>query len=93
MSASYISIVESDCNSFKALHSSLDRLSLESLEFWSVMLILAWIMPASSFLRSFTASFIVAISLFGSALEVIGKLSPFARRSVLIFVNCVEDTV
>ena len=50
-------------------------------------------MPASSFLRSFTASFIVAISLFGSALEVIGKLSPFARRSVLIFVNCVEDTV
>ena len=49
-------------------------------------------MSASSFLRSFTASSIVAmISLLDSLLEVIEKLRPFARRSTLIWVNCLED--
>ena len=81
-----------DCNSFKALRSSLDRLSLEGLEFRSVRLTLARIVSASSFSSSLTASSIAAmISLFGSALEVIQKLRSFATRSVSIWVNCLED--
>ena len=32
-----------------------------------------------------------SISLLGSVLEVIEKLRPFARRSVSIWVNCLED--
>ena len=40
-----------DCNSFKALRSSLDRLSLEGLEFRSVRLTLARIVSASSFFQ------------------------------------------
>ena len=51
-------------------------------------------MSVSSFSRAFTASSIVAmISLLGSVLEVIEKLRPFARRLVLIWVNCLEDTL
>ena len=77
-SAGKITVDVSDCNSFKALHSSLDRLSLGGLEFWSERLTLAWIVSASSFSRSFTTSPLVAmIWLLGSVLEVIEKLRPF----------------
>ena len=49
-------------------------------------------MSASSFSISFTGSSTVAMmSLLGSVLEVIEKLRPFARRSVSIWVNCLED--
>ena len=92
LSAGKITIDVSDCNFFRALRSSLDRLSLGGLEFWSVRLILARIVSASSFSRSFTASSIVAkISLVGSVLEVIEKLRSFVRRSVLIWVNYLKD--
>ena len=74
------------------MHSSLDRLSIEGLEFWSVRLTLVQVMSASSFSRPFTAAYIVAvIPLFGTALEVIEKLRHFARRSVSTWVNCLED--
>ena len=83
LSAGKITIDVSDWKSFKDLWSSLEELSLGGLEFWSVRFILAWIVSASSFSRSFTASSIVAmISLCGSVLKVIEKLRPFARRSV-----------
>ena len=53
---------------------------------------LAQIVSAFSFSRSFTASSIVAmISLLGSILKVIETLRSFARRLVLIWVNCLED--
>ena len=92
MSASKITIDLSDCNSFNALRSSLDRLSLGGLEFWNVRLTLARIVSASSFSRSLTASSIVAmISLLENVLEVIEKLRPFARRSVSVWVNYLED--
>ena len=82
----------SDCNSFRSLRSSLDRLSWGGLEFWSVRLLVARIVSASPFSRFFTASCIVAmISLIGSVLEVIEKLRSFARRSVSIWVNCLKD--
>ena len=81
-----------DCNSFKALRSSLDKLSLGSLEFWSVRLNLARIVSVSFFSRSFTASSIVSMIYFlGSVLEVIEELRPFARRSVSIWVNYLQD--
>ena len=84
LSAGKIKIDVSDVNSFKSLRSSLDRLPLGGLEFWSVTLALAQIVSASSFSRSFTASYIVAtISLLPSVLEVIQKIRPFARRLVL----------
>ena len=92
MSVGKITIDVSHCNSLKALFSSLVRFSLWGLEFWSVRLTLARIVSASSFSRSFTASSTVAmISLLGSVLEVIEKLRPFARRSVSIWVNYLED--
>ena len=88
MSAGKIRIDISDCKSFQALHSSLDKLSLEGLEFGSVRLILARIVSASPFSRYFTASSIIAmISLLGSVLEIVENLRPFERRSVLIRVN------
>ena len=44
------------------------------------------------FSKSVTASSIVAIMfLFGSVLEVIEKLRLFVKRSVLIWINCLED--
>ena len=92
MSAGKILIDVSDCNSFKALRWSLDRLSLWGLEFWSLMLTLARIVSASSFSRSFTVTSTVAmISSLGSVLEVIKKSRPFARRSVSIWVNCLDE--
>ena len=79
-----IKIDVSDCKYFKALRSSLDRLSLGGLEFWSIRLTLPQIVSDSSFSKSFTASSIVAIiSLLGCVLEVIDNLKPFARRLVL----------
>ena len=46
------------------------------------------------FSKSVTASSIVAtIFLFGSVLEVIEKLRLFVKRSVSIWVNCLEDTL
>ena len=48
-SAGKITIDVSDCNSFKALRSYYERLSLEDLEFWSVRLILARLVLAYSF--------------------------------------------
>ena len=67
LSAGKTTIDVLECDSFKALCSFLDRLSLGGLEFWSVKLILAWIVLVSSFSRSFTASSIVAmVSLLGS---------------------------
>ena len=84
LSAGKNKIDVSDCNSFKDLHSSLNSLSLRVLEFWSIRLTLAQIVPASSFSRRFTASSIVAmISLVGSILEVIEKLRHFVSRLVL----------
>ena len=58
---------------------------------WSVRPTWARIVSASSFSWLFTASSTVAISLLGSVLEVIEKLRPFARISVSIWVNCLED--
>ena len=47
---------------------------------------------ASFFSRSFTASSMVNLtSLLDSILEVFQKLRPFARRSILIWVNFMED--
>ena len=92
MPAGKITIHVSDCNSFKALHSSLDKLSFGGFEFWSGRLTLVRIVSASSFSRSFYASSTLAmISLLDSVLEVIEKLRPFARRLVSIWVNCLED--
>ena len=55
------------------------------MEYCNVRLILARIVSASSFSRSFTASSIVAmICSLGSVLEVIAKfLRPFPRRSII----------
>ena len=92
LSGDKITIDRLDCNFFKVLLSSLDRLSLGGLEFWSVRLTLAWIVSASSFSRSFTASSILAmVSLLGSVLEVIEKLRPFARRPISKWVNYLKD--
>ena len=64
---------------------------LGNLEFQSVRLTSARIASASSFWRFFTASSIAAmISLLGYLLEVTEKLRPFARRSVSIWVICLE---
>ena len=50
--------------------------------------ILTQIMPDCSFSRSVTTYCLVAmILLFGSVLEVIEKLRPFARK----LINCVSD--
>ena len=69
-SAGKITIDVSDCNSFKALRTSLDRLSLGGLEFRSVRLTLARIVSIFSFSRPFTLSSILAmISLLGSVSE------------------------
>ena len=59
--AGKITIDASDCNSFKTLLSFFEWLYLGGLELWSLRLILARIVLASSFLRSFSASFIIAI--------------------------------
>ena len=53
---------------------------------------MARIVPASSFLRFFTAfSVVTMISLLGSVLEVTENLRPFAKRSVSIWVDCLKD--
>ena len=57
-----------------------------------VRLILAQILLASSFLKSFISSSIIAmICLLGSFLEKLEKLKPFQKRSVSIWVDCLED--
>ena len=61
LSAGKITIDASDCNSFKTLLSFFEWLYLGGLELWIVRLILPRIVSASSFLRSFSASSIVAI--------------------------------
>ena len=61
LSVGKITIDAIDCNSFKTLLSFFEWLYLGDLELWSLRLILARIVSASSFLRSFSASSIVTI--------------------------------
>ena len=72
---------------FQSFALILGRVSFKGLEIWSVRLILARIMSASSFLRSFTtSSLIVMISFLGSVLEIIYKLRSFA---IMLIALCV----
>ena len=97
LSAKKITIDVPDCNSFKALRSSLESLLLEGLEFWNVRLILAQIVSASSFSRSFYCIFygsyanceIRKIFSKGFYLRFMRNLSIFRTISESLFANWV----